>query len=172
MRIFLISDTHFEHDLIIKYANRPFKIKEHTKQLIKRWNQIVKDDDIVIHLGDFGFLKHKQLKSILKKLKGKKKILVLGNHDRLSLTQYYNAGFSFVCQSFKYKNILFIHEPVKDFSNCSFCCHGHIHDKNKEDLRYINVSVEQTNYYPVELYKTIQTRQALIEREKLKNVQK
>ena len=54
MKIYIISDTHFNHENIIKYCNRPFKdINEMNDAIIDNWNRIVKKDEIVYHLGDF-----------------------------------------------------------------------------------------------------------------------
>ena len=53
--IWFTSDTHFSHCNIIKYCNRPFKdVDEMNKILIQNWNNVVRPDDIVWHLGDFA----------------------------------------------------------------------------------------------------------------------
>lgn len=54
--IYFIADTHFNHTNIIKYCKRPFKdANEMNEYIIEKWNSVVKDDDIVYHLGDVGF---------------------------------------------------------------------------------------------------------------------
>ena len=47
-RLFLISDTHYNHINIIRYCARPFANVD-----IRRWNDIVAPTDHIIHLGDF-----------------------------------------------------------------------------------------------------------------------
>ena len=42
---------------VIKYSNRPFKsVKEMDKEMIRRWNNKVGKEDIVLHLEDFACL--------------------------------------------------------------------------------------------------------------------
>ena len=56
MKIFGIADTHFSHENIIKYCDRPFSnIKEMDNQLIKNWNNVVNPKDYVLHFGDLKF---------------------------------------------------------------------------------------------------------------------
>lgn len=56
MNIFVTSDTHFNHKNIIKYCNRPFKdVEEMNEAIINNWNNLVTNDDVIYHLGDFGF---------------------------------------------------------------------------------------------------------------------
>ena len=103
MNVFFTSDTHWLHSNVIRYDNRPFStVEEMDETLIKNWNKVVKDGDIVYCLGDFGFCSLGKIKDILDRLKGTK-ILVLGNHDRHSVTGYYNAGFSLVCNELTIK---------------------------------------------------------------------
>lgn len=53
--IFFIADTHFGHNEIIKYENRPFSdTDEMDRILISNWNNTVSNNDTVFMLGDFS----------------------------------------------------------------------------------------------------------------------
>lgn len=80
---FYISDNHFGHSNIIRYDNRPFMNKKQMDEtMIDRWNEVVGDDDTVYILGDFSWHKEDATLQILQ-LAGKK-VLIKGNHDRIS----------------------------------------------------------------------------------------
>ena len=92
MRIFIISDTHFDHAKIIKYCNRPFSdVNKMNDEIINRWNDVVKNEDIVYHLGDLFLGSKFDLKSIISKLNGNI-YLIKGNHDRLTTKSYEDCG--------------------------------------------------------------------------------
>lgn len=81
---FYIADTHFFHHRILAMCARPFaSIHEHDEAIVSRWNSVVRDDDLVYHLGDFGFhlgLNSERIRSLFFRLKGRKH-LIIGNHD-------------------------------------------------------------------------------------------
>lgn len=159
-RIWVTSDQHFGHDKIIKYAKRPYKNPSVMKDvLINNWNNLVGIDDMVICIGDFAWNESStSLFNLLKRLHGSK-VLCKGNHDRLSFSKYLEAGFNFVCDSFVWhwsgKNILFVHDPNKvakaDYQKYDIIAHGHLHNKDfaSNNGRFVNLSVEKTNYKPV-----------------------
>lgn len=77
--IYFTSDTHFHHDNIIGYCDRPHNdIIEMNENIIKNWNDTVDENDTVYHLGDVGFTARTH--ECVEKLNGKK-ILIMGNHD-------------------------------------------------------------------------------------------
>ena len=78
---FYIADTHFGHDNIRRLSNRPFNTTEEMdKAIIDNWNNVITDEDDVYILGDFAFKSGNHPIEYLKKLKGKKHLIV-GNHD-------------------------------------------------------------------------------------------
>lgn len=155
-KIFVTSDTHFNHNNIIKYCNRPFKnVNEMNEELIKRWNEVVGVDDTVYHLGDFGFGTFDNLCEIFDKLNGNK-ILIMGNHDyRVGINFYKEMGFVKVYKKETIlDNCIFTHYP-KNVDDGFINLFGHIHDKEIPDEfndgKHICVCVDKTNFYPVEL---------------------
>ncbi|MBU2523367.1 MAG: metallophosphoesterase [Nanoarchaeota archaeon] len=117
------------------------------EEIIKRWNKKVRKDDLVIHLGDFALGSAEEVKNLRDKLNGNI-ILLRGNHDHKAVRC---AGFLIVKGSLEISNLIFSHNPLpkeevpRGFVNI----HGHIHEK--ESLNGINISVEKTNYEPMEL---------------------
>lgn len=80
--LFFTSDPHYEHYNIIEYCSRPFHSKEEMNSaLIKNWNAVVGEKDIVFVGGDFCFGGSKSWKYIMDALNGTK-YLALGNHDK------------------------------------------------------------------------------------------
>lgn len=81
-KLFFTSDTHFYHENIIKYTNRPYINANHQNEsLINNWNEVVPVDGNVFVLGDF--IHNGQIdvvRDIVSKLNGKI-WWILGNHD-------------------------------------------------------------------------------------------
>lgn len=79
---FFTSDTHFGHENIIRYCDRPYKDTDHMNDdIVRRWNEVVTPEDTVFHLGDVALGKIDNSLAQVSRLNGYK-VLVLGNHDR------------------------------------------------------------------------------------------
>lgn len=154
MRYFIISDTHFNHDKIIGYCNRPFKdVDEMNKTLVKNWNNTVSKDDTVIHLGDVALGNREDAKKILKQLNGHK-ILIKGNHDHWSDEFYKECGFEYVSRYPILWNGFYLlsHAPLQlSETTPYFNYYGHIHNDEKyHDTETSKcVSVERIDYKPL-----------------------
>jgi len=155
---YFIADTHFYHENIIKYENRPFRDAEHMNaELIKRWNNTVKKSDRVFLLGDVGFANKAKVSEIIQQLNGTK-ILVMGNHDSKNIKYYQDMGFKEVYKyPIVYKEFFILsHEPPTYFNeNCPyFYIYGHVHSTDMYKTVTKNsacVSVERWDYKPVSM---------------------
>lgn len=84
--LFFTSDFHIGHNNVIRFDKRPFaNLDEMHNTIIKNWNSVVNDDDIVFYLGDIAHRCHPQLLSeVLSQLKGRIHH-IMGNHDRYAI---------------------------------------------------------------------------------------
>lgn len=167
--IFFTSDTHFNHKNIIKYCKRPFEsVDEMNEAIIANWNSVVKENDIVFHLGDFCFCKTEKFKEIISRLNGRI-YLVRGNHDNeiLKYKEYF--------ESINYQMKISVNDQIIYLNHFPFLCFdgsykcpggtwqlfGHVHSGTNDDSgldcrRLINlfptqydVGVDNNNYTPV-----------------------
>ena len=153
MRYF-IADTHFNHENIIKYCNRPFKnAKEMNEYIINKWNSVVTQKDIVYHLGDVGFGTTEELKKIVSRLNGLK-ILIRGNHDfKRGVNGWKEVGFSEVYKKkIILESLILTHEPIEVEEGYT-SVFGHIHDKPLDErfnkVNHICVSCDVIDYTPI-----------------------
>jgi calcineurin-like phosphoesterase family protein len=154
-RIFVVSDTHFGHENILKFRDsntneliRNFSdVHDMNEYMVQRWNSVVNDDDIVYHLGDVYFGHGHE---VLGRLKGRKRLL-LGNHDNgkcQKLQKYFQKIEMW--RMFPEYNCLLTHVPVHESSlyKVQYNLHGHIHQQASPTPRHINCSVEVQDYMP------------------------
>lgn len=144
--VWFISDTHFGDKKILEYDERPFKnINEHDKQLIERWNDVIKERDFVFHLGDFSIQDFDYMKHIVNVLYGKI-ILVKGNYDGYILNIHDDAKNLFfdvidlsriaiydLDQPLNAQSIVLCHYPIEDWDGKyrgSWHFHGHTHGRS------------------------------------------
>ena len=169
MKIYIISDTHFNHKNIIDYCNRPFKdINEMNNTIIDNWNKYVKKEDIVYHLGDFFLGSKFDLKDIVDRLNGTI-YLIRDNHDRLTVKSYEDYGIivlknaPIIMDDYK---IMLSHRPLPDtmIKDGYINIHGHIHQNKLEDTydnnlfdknKHINVSCDTLRFKPILLEKLL-----------------
>lgn len=173
MTRYFTSDTHFGHGNIIKYCLRPFAdAGEMDRAIINNWNEIVKPEDTVYHMGDVAFTSPERAKHILSVLNGHK-ILILGNHDR-SGHKMAEWGFDEVHQSLQleleggikanlshypyrgtddpYHKTKFDHKNLVDDGRMLICGHVHTSWKSRPGQyknHMVNVGQDQWSFKPV-----------------------
>lgn len=118
-RLFITSDLHLGHKAIIQYCNRPFDftdkgIEESDDFLLAQYRDTVKENDMVIFLGDLTFKKnHKgqKMTEIITKLPGRK-VLIKVNHDWYKDSFYRKCGFLSVNRYLIFGDYFLCHFPV------------------------------------------------------------
>lgn len=143
-KIFFTSDQHFNHGHIIKFCQRPFQtLKEMDAALIENWNEVVPQDGLVFHLGDFAWGGFPKWREIREQLNGEI-ILIKGNHDRKNgpQSQYnYDALFQYTSQQMfieiEGRRVYLNHLPFlcydgvyRDKNSLVYQLHGHVHLSN------------------------------------------
>lgn len=158
-QIWITSDSHFGHRNMAEVFTqpdgmpmRPFGTLAATDAaMVERWNAVVKPQDHVWHLGDFAMNKW-ALDHFCPLLHGHKR-LVRGNHDIFKTQAYLRAGFEELRGVSVIDGLIFTHIPIHPNSLGRFRAnvHGHTHAQPDYDWRYLNVSVERTDYTPLAL---------------------
>lgn len=148
---YVCADLHFSHKN--NAIRRGFSsCEEHDEFIIKNWNSVVKENDIVYVLGDITMEK-KSPYFLLSRLNGIK-YAALGNHERrqdiAELLKYVNG----IASCFEINGSILTHIPIHpgELSRYKKNIHGHLHYKKIDDDRYVCVSLEQIDYKPVPLF--------------------
>lgn len=167
--IFFISDTHFGHEATCTRFKRvdgsplrPFaNAQEMDEEMVRRWNEVVRENDKVYHLGDV-VMSEKHMPT-LGRLNGSKR-LVRGNHD-IFKTKVYLQYFKEIYGVRVLEDMVLTHVPLHPESvtqRWATNIHGHLHANRVElyddiehgnypDPLYFSVCVEQIDYRPIEL---------------------
>jgi calcineurin-like phosphoesterase family protein len=171
--VFLTSDTHFGHAGVCKFVEKDGVTKvrpwtdpdEMDEEMVKRWNETVRPNDKVYHLGDV-VINRKSL-SIMSRLNGDK-VLIRGNHD-IFRDDEYRLYFRELRAYHVMNGMILSHIPLHEASLGRFGVniHGHLHSNrvkkargidaktgatlysDENDVRYHCVCVEQTDYTPI-----------------------
>jgi calcineurin-like phosphoesterase family protein len=122
------------------------------EDMVELWNSTVSPKDKVYHLGDV-VINRKALK-LLHRLNGNQ-VLIKGNHDIFRLEEYLPFYRDIRAYHMLDKYML-THMPIHEESLSRYAgnIHGHLHNnrvmkEGKIDPRYLCVSVEHTDYKPI-----------------------
>lgn len=172
-KIWVISDMHLGDDGMTEprggISLRPEGFSE---KILAALGHALNPSDVLIDLGDTVFGDAALWAERLKFIECKK-WLVLGNHDKKSVSWYLSNGWDMVCESFKLEmfgeRILFSHIPQKDDGWYSINIHGHFHDFPLERVletepevhavlnpKHFRVSLEDLKYGPITLKRVME----------------
>ena len=178
--VWLVSDTHFGHGGVCRFLKpdgtklRPWDDPDEMDEaMVKLWNERVKPNDRVYHLGDVVI--NRRCLPTLKRLNGEK-ILIRGNHDVFRDSEYHEY-FRDLRAYHVMPGMIFSHIPIhlEGVERFTTNVHGHLHANrvrkingfNSEtgkvtysdevDPRYLCVCVEQTDFSPI-LFEDVKAR--------------
>jgi calcineurin-like phosphoesterase family protein len=171
--VFLVSDTHFGHLGVCKFMRndgvtklRPWDSPEEMdEEMVKRWNERVRPNDKVYHLGDVVI--NRRALPTLARLNGDK-VLIRGNHD-IFRDDEYRQYFRELRAYHVMNGMILSHIPIHEESLGRFGVniHGHLHanrvmkrasslmefmkrgKREWVDPRYHCVCVEHTDFAPI-----------------------
>ena len=172
--IFFTSDTHFGHEKNFLFEPRGFSsVEEMNETIIENWNKVVKQGDIVYHLGDTILNDNTSGLECFKRLNGQI-FLIYGNHDsdarkNLLFTELSGKMLGgWYAWLFKYDklSIYMSHYPTltanydeKHFNQHVLSLHGHTHQRTnwldpKNPFLY-HVGLDSHNNTPVHIDEVI-----------------
>jgi calcineurin-like phosphoesterase family protein len=157
MNYWLTTDSHFGHEMLVEEGLRP---KGFEDLIFKYLHNVIKKGDVLIHFGDISFGSDAEWNEKLKVFDCHRWLLI-GNHDKRTMSWYLDHGWNFVGDSirldiFGYK-ILMSHIPERD-SGYDINIHGHFHDtdhrKHEPEIsalltdKHVLLALEHNNYQP------------------------
>jgi len=186
--LFFTSDTHYGHTNICRATTkwvgadnvtRDFKSLDHMNTtIVDNINEVVGENDILIHLGDFSFGGFYNIEEFRNRIICKNIHLVLGNHDHhiernkgdiqrlfTSVSHYINLDLRRPStvkkgEMDKFRFVL-MHFPIASWDGMNdgvMHLHGHVHLPKHQriaDGRAMDVGVDGNEMYPLGLFEVI-----------------
>jgi calcineurin-like phosphoesterase family protein len=109
----IIADTHFFHENIGRYCDRPDGWQD---LIVANWNRLISPGETVFHLGDLALGKREQAEALVPTLNGTI-YLMRGNHDRRGRAFFEGLGIKLVKDPLileleAWPRLIFSHRPV------------------------------------------------------------
>ena len=126
------------------------------KAMIKKWNAVVRPNDVVYHLGDFSFRKRVETLEVLHQLNGRIRF-IRGNHDGVVKSEVLSC-FEWQKDYYEAKGpdgrkIILFHFPLEVWNKShggAWHLHGHCHGslRTTRDIKRIDVGVDTNDLKP------------------------
>jgi len=184
-KLWFTSDTHYNHANICSATTkwtdpvtcREFKTLEHMNaHLVGNINEVVGQNDILFHLGDWSFGGFEQIEIFRKQIICENVHIITGNHDHhiennrencqslfssvnkyLNLVVKWNVGTHFACE----QRFALMHFPIASWDNMArgaIHLHGHVHfpgDKRIGKGKMMDVGCDGNMLYPIQLQEVL-----------------
>lgn len=178
--LFVTSDTHYAHKNICRATTnwsdknniRDFTSLDHMNStIVNNINEVVGQDDILIHLGDFSFGGFDKISEFRKRITCQYIILVYGNHDHhiknnrdhvqdlfWSTQDYIDLDLTMGSERHRF---ILMHYPIASWDGMmknTIHCHGHVHlPKHQKigDGKSIDVGMDGNDMKPYRIQEVI-----------------
>lgn len=156
-KVMFTADTHFGHANIIRFCDRPYKDVNHMDEmLLLNWNEVVGQDQVVFHLGDFSFKGKRNIPNLLNRLNGKV-ILIRGNHDHSGDLKHFDEVHDLAEVEVERQRIIMCHYAMKVWNHSfrgSWHIYGHSHGTLAKDWnrKTTDIGVDSWDYQPVSFH--------------------
>jgi calcineurin-like phosphoesterase family protein len=179
-RLWFTSDTHYNHANICSSTTkwtdpvtiREFKTLEHmNSHLVGNINEVVGQDDILFHLGDWSFGGFESIEQFRNQIVCQNVHIVTGNHDhhiennRGDCQNLFSSVNKYVELNVKWPvgpemhdaNFVLMHFPIASWNNMArgaIHLHGHVHfnpNVRLQEGKMMDVGCEGNNLYPIDM---------------------
>lgn len=156
MTVFFTADTHFSHARIIELCKRPFSsVEEMDETMVTRWNERVKPEDTVYHLGDFTLKGADVAEKFTSRLNGTIH-LIWGNHDRQVVRgmSRWDTSNPYMEIWAKPRNLTLCHYAMRVWNGShhgALMLYGHSHGTLSGNSQSLDVGMDAWDFRPVTL---------------------
>jgi calcineurin-like phosphoesterase family protein len=161
--LFFTSDTHFSDRRVLGIDRRPYgSLQEHDEGLIANWNETVRPEDEVWHLGDFARGTAEGIDRLLARLNGRKHLIIGNNDGPATVTSRHWASVQHYAElEVEGRFLVLCHYPFRTWNRMAkgaFNLHGHSHGRLKPLPRQRDVGVDAQGYRPIAAASLLITR--------------
>ena len=172
-QLFFTSDTHYSHSNICRATTRwagsenltrDFKSLDHMNDtLANNINEMVGENDVLIHLGDWSFGGFEQIEEFRNRIVCKNVHLVYGNHDhhirnnRDNIKDMFLSVSDYLQVTIDGADFVMTHYPFESWNGLNkgvIHLHGHVHlpaSKKWGKGKRLDVGVDGNNLYPIDM---------------------
>jgi len=169
-QLFFTSDTHYAHSNICSattnwsvndgYARKFDSLEDMNQRLVDNINNMVGEDDILIHLGDWSFGGFDKIEEFRSRILCKNIHLVLGNHDhhirnnRDNIKNMFLSVSDYLQVQIDGADFVMTHYPFESWNGLNkgvIHLHGHVHlpiGKKWGKGKRLDVGVDGNNLHP------------------------
>jgi calcineurin-like phosphoesterase family protein len=158
LAVWFTADTHFGHAGALALYRRPFaSVAEMDAAMVARWNDAVRPEEDIWHLGDFALrISPAAADALLRKLHGRKH-LVTGNNDPPAVTALsaWSSVQPYAELSVDSQRLVLCHYAFRTWSGMAkgaLNLHGHSHGRLKALPRQTDVGVDCWDFRPVAMH--------------------